>query len=154
MIINSCRAALLDENALLALLESGHVAGAALDVLEKEPAPLLGHPNVVCTPHLGASTKEAQENVALQIAEQMSDYLMRDAISNAVNFPLDHRGGSAEAEALHRPRRPPRLLRRAADRQQYQESVDHLRGRSRRAQDQGADGFYDRRAAAPTARRR
>lgn len=87
MIINSCRAALLDENALLALLESGHVAGAALDVLEKEPAPLLGHKNVVCTPHLGASSKEAQENVALQIAEQMSDYLMRDAISNAVNFP-------------------------------------------------------------------
>ena len=49
--------------------------------------PLFGHPNVVCTPHLGAATTEAQENVALQIAEQMSDYLLRGAISNAVNFP-------------------------------------------------------------------
>ncbi|MGO9673567.1 MAG: phosphoglycerate dehydrogenase [Methylocella sp.] len=90
MIINSCRAALVDETALLALLESGHIAGAAIDVSDKEtPAhnPLFLHPNVVCTPHLGASTREAQENVALQIAEQMSDYLTRDAISNAVNFP-------------------------------------------------------------------
>jgi D-3-phosphoglycerate dehydrogenase len=90
MIINSCRAALVDESALLALLESGDVAGVAIDVSEKEPPGLnrlLSHPNVICTPHLGASTREAQENVALQIAEQMSDYLMRDAISNAVNFP-------------------------------------------------------------------
>ena len=56
----------------------------------EEPAtanPLFGHPNVVCTPHLGAATSEAQENVALQVAEQMSDYLLRGAISNAVNFP-------------------------------------------------------------------
>ena len=55
-----------------------------------EPAnenPLFGHPNVICTPHLGASTSEAQENVALQVADQMSDYLLRGAISNAVNFP-------------------------------------------------------------------
>ncbi len=69
---------------------SGHVAGAAFDVFTAEPAnenPLFGHPNVVCTPHLGASTSEAQENVALQIAEQMSEYLLRGAISNAVNFP-------------------------------------------------------------------
>jgi D-3-phosphoglycerate dehydrogenase len=71
-------------------LDSGHVAGAAFDVFSTEPAnenPLFGHPNVVCTPHLGAATSEAQENVALQIAEQMSDYLLRGAISNAVNFP-------------------------------------------------------------------
>ena len=89
LIINAARLGLVDEAALLALLDEGRVAGAAIDISEKEPpvSPLLGHPNVVCTPHLGASTKEAQENVALQIAEQMSDYLTRDAISNAVNFP-------------------------------------------------------------------
>jgi len=89
-IINCARGGLVDEQALRALLDSGHVAGAAFDVFSTEPAtenPLFGHPNVVCTPHLGASTDEAQENVALQVAEQMSDYLMRGAISNAVNFP-------------------------------------------------------------------
>ncbi len=89
-IINCARGGLVDENALRAALDSGKVAGAAFDVFTTEPAtenPLFGHPNVVCTPHLGASTAEAQENVALQIAEQMSDYLLRGAISNAVNFP-------------------------------------------------------------------
>ena len=89
-IVNCARGGLVDEAALRALLDSGHVAGAAFDVFVKEPAtenPLFGHPNVVCTPHLGASTNEAQENVALQIAEQMADYLTRGAISNAVNFP-------------------------------------------------------------------
>jgi D-3-phosphoglycerate dehydrogenase len=89
-IINCARGGLVDEAALRTLLDSGHVAGAAFDVFVTEPAkenPLFGHPNVVCTPHLGASTNEAQENVALQVAEQMSDYLTRGAISNAVNFP-------------------------------------------------------------------
>lgn len=89
-IINCARGGLVDESALRAALDSGHVAGAAFDVFVEEPAtsnPLFGHPNVVATPHLGASTTEAQENVALQVAEQMSDYLMRGAISNAVNFP-------------------------------------------------------------------
>jgi D-3-phosphoglycerate dehydrogenase / 2-oxoglutarate reductase len=89
-IVNCARGGLVDEKALRALLDSGHAAGAALDVFLTEPAtfnPLFGHPNVVCTPHLGASTSEAQENVALQVAEQMSDYLTRGAISNAVNFP-------------------------------------------------------------------
>jgi len=89
-IINCARGGLVDEAALRAALDSGHVAGAAFDVFVEEPAtanPLFGHPNVVATPHLGASTTEAQENVALQVAEQMSDYLMRGAISNAVNFP-------------------------------------------------------------------
>ena len=89
-IVNCARGGLVDEAALRAALDSGHVAGAAFDVFVEEPAtanPLFGHPNVVCTPHLGAATNEAQENVALQVAEQMSDYLMRGAISNAVNFP-------------------------------------------------------------------
>jgi D-3-phosphoglycerate dehydrogenase len=89
-IINCARGGLVDEKALRIALDSGHVAGAAFDVFSTEPAnenPLFGHPNVVCTPHLGASTSEAQENVALQIAEQMSEYLLRGAISNAVNFP-------------------------------------------------------------------
>ncbi len=89
-IVNCARGGLVDEAALRVLLDSGHVAGAAFDVYGKEPAtenPLFGHPNVVCTPHLGAATTEAQENVALQIAEQIADYLTRGAISNAVNFP-------------------------------------------------------------------
>jgi D-3-phosphoglycerate dehydrogenase len=89
-IINCARGGLVDEVALRAALDSGHVAGAAFDVFTTEPAtenPLFGQPNVICTPHLGASTSEAQENVALQVAEQMSDYLLRGAISNAVNFP-------------------------------------------------------------------
>ncbi len=89
-IINCARGGLVDEVALRAALDSGHVAGAAFDVFVEEPAtsnPLFGHPNVVCTPHLGAATSEAQENVALQVAEQMSDYLLRGAIANAVNFP-------------------------------------------------------------------
>ncbi len=89
-IINCARGGLVDEQALRAALDSKHVAGAAFDVFVEEPATanvLFGHPNVICTPHLGASTNEAQENVALQVAEQMSDYLLSGAISNAVNFP-------------------------------------------------------------------
>ena len=89
-IINCARGGLVDEAALSEALKNGPVAGAAFDVFVTEPAtdnPLFNLPNVVCTPHLGASTSEAQENVALQIAEQMSDYLLRGAISNAINFP-------------------------------------------------------------------
>lgn len=89
-LINCARGKLVDEHALRAALDSGHVAGAAFDVFSVEPAtenPLFGHPNVVCTPHLGAATTEAQENVALQVSEQMSDYLLNGAIQNAVNFP-------------------------------------------------------------------
>jgi D-3-phosphoglycerate dehydrogenase len=89
-LVNCARGELIEEAALVEALKSGHVAGAAIDVFRDEPAtqsPFFGLPNVVCTPHLGASTTEAQENVALQVAEQMSDYLLRGAISNAVNFP-------------------------------------------------------------------
>ncbi|UWR92449.1 phosphoglycerate dehydrogenase [Phaeobacter inhibens] len=89
-IINCARGGLVDEAALAELLTSGHVAGAAFDVFSEEPAktnPLFGLPNVVCTPHLGAATSEAQENVALQVAEQMSNYLLDGAVENALNMP-------------------------------------------------------------------
>ncbi len=89
-IVNCARGGLVDEAALAALIETGHVAGAALDVFAVEPAkesPLFGLENVIVTPHLGASTAEAQEQVALEIAEQMSDYLLKGAIINALNMP-------------------------------------------------------------------
>lgn len=89
-IINCARGGLLDEAALADLLNVGHIAGAALDVFETEPAkshPLFGRADVICTPHLGAATREAQETVAVQIAEQMSDFLLHGAVSNAVNMP-------------------------------------------------------------------
>jgi len=89
-IINCARGGLVDEAALGEALKSGKVAGAALDVFIEEPAKenvLFGMPNVICTPHLGAATTEAQENVAVQVAEQMASYLLSGAISNAINFP-------------------------------------------------------------------
>ncbi|HVE00112.1 MAG TPA: phosphoglycerate dehydrogenase [Sphingomicrobium sp.] len=89
-IVNCARGGLIDEAALKDALESGHVAGAALDVFQQEPAnenPLFGTRGLICTPHLGASTSEAQVNVAIQIAEQMSDYLLLGGITNAVNVP-------------------------------------------------------------------
>ena len=89
-IIHCARGGLIDELALKAALDTGHVAGAALDVFETEPAReniLFGNEKVVATPHLGASTTEAQENVALQVAEQISDYLLTGAITNALNMP-------------------------------------------------------------------
>jgi D-3-phosphoglycerate dehydrogenase len=88
-IINCARGGLVDEAALADAIKSGQVAGAALDVFEIEPAtdsPLFGLENVVCTPHLGAATTEAQENVALQVAEQMSDFLLTGAVTNAINM--------------------------------------------------------------------
>jgi D-3-phosphoglycerate dehydrogenase len=81
---------LIVEADLAAALDSGQVAGAAVDVFVEEPAtenPLFGRDNFVATPHLGAATTEAQENVALQIAEQMADFLLSGAVSNAVNMP-------------------------------------------------------------------
>ena len=89
-IINCARGGLVDEAALKDMLESGQVAGAALDVFAEEPAkqsPLFGTPGLVATPHLGASTTEAQVNVAIQVAEQMADYLVRGGVSNALNMP-------------------------------------------------------------------
>ncbi|MDY8110736.1 phosphoglycerate dehydrogenase [Fulvimarina sp. 2208YS6-2-32] len=89
-IVNCARGGLIVEADLAEAIKAGTVAGAGVDVFETEPAkdsPLFGLDNVVCTPHLGASTTEAQENVALQVAEQMADYLMRGAVSNAINMP-------------------------------------------------------------------
>ncbi len=92
MFIDCARGGVLDEEALYAALKEGRIAGAALDVFEKEPTtledtPLLGLDNFICTPHLGASTAEAQENVAVAIAEQMADYLLKGSVRNAVNVP-------------------------------------------------------------------
>ncbi len=89
-IVNCARGGLIDEAALKDALDSGHVAGAALDVFSEEPArdnALFGTPGLICTPHLGASTTEAQVNVAIQVAEQMSDFLVSGGITNAVNMP-------------------------------------------------------------------
>lgn len=89
-IINCARGGIIDEKALLAALESGKVKGAALDVFEEEPPKdlsLLKHPAVIATPHLGASTDEAQENVALAVAEQVKDALLGHGVKNAVNLP-------------------------------------------------------------------
>ena len=89
-LVNCARGGLVVEEDLAAALDSGHVAGAAIDVFVEEPArknPLFGRDNVVATPHLGAATTEAQENVAVQIAEQMADFLLTGAVANAVNMP-------------------------------------------------------------------
>ena len=101
-IINCARGGIINETDLLDALTAGKVAGAALDVFEEEPtknAELVSHPNVICTPHLGASTDEAQKNVAIAIAEQISDYLRSGEIRNAVNFP----SVSAELLAMIQP---------------------------------------------------
>jgi D-3-phosphoglycerate dehydrogenase len=91
LVVNAARGGIVDEKALLAALESGRVGGAALDVFEQEPPPkehpLVQHPKVICTPHLGASTEQAQLNVAIQVAEQVRDYLLQGVIRNGVNVP-------------------------------------------------------------------
>jgi D-3-phosphoglycerate dehydrogenase len=103
MFIDCARGGVVDEAALYEALKNKEIAGAALDVFEKEPTslettPLLGLDNFICTPHLGASTAEAQENVAVAIAEQMSDYLLHNTVVNAVNVP------SVSAEVLSKVR--------------------------------------------------
>ncbi len=102
-IVNCARGGLIDEAALKEALDGGHVAGAALDVFAEEPAkdnPLFGTPGLICTPHLGASTTEAQVNVAIQIAEQMSDFAARRHHQRGQHAVALRRGGAA-AEVLH-----------------------------------------------------
>ena len=156
-IINCARGGLVDEAALRAALDSGHVAGAAFDVFVEEPAtanPLFGHPNFIATPHLGASTNEAQENVALQVAEQMSDYLTRGAISNALNFP------SITAEEAPKLRPFVALAEGLGSfagqltQAPIQKVTHRLRGRCRGTQGQGFDVSGDRRLAPSVAGRR
>jgi D-3-phosphoglycerate dehydrogenase len=91
LIVNAARGGVVDEAALLRALERGKVGGAALDVFEQEPVephhPLLARDDVICTPHLGAATSQAQLNVAIAVAEQVRDYLTRGIVRNAVNLP-------------------------------------------------------------------
>jgi D-3-phosphoglycerate dehydrogenase len=91
LVINAARGGIVDEADLLEALNSGQVGGAALDVFVEEPPPadhpLLQHPNVICTPHLGASTEQAQVNVSVAVAEQICDYLLNNVVRNAINVP-------------------------------------------------------------------
>ena len=91
LVVNAARGGIVDEAALLEALDAGQVGGAALDVFEQEPPPkdhpLVQHPRVICTPHLGASTEQAQLNVSIAVAEQVRDFLATGAIRNAVNVP-------------------------------------------------------------------
>lgn len=91
LLINAARGGIVDEAALLDALASGHLRGAALDVFAEEPPaasdPLLQHPNVICTPHLGASTEQAQLNVSIAVCEQVRDFLLEGTVRNAVNVP-------------------------------------------------------------------
>jgi D-3-phosphoglycerate dehydrogenase len=91
LLVNAARGGIVDEAALLEALDDGRVGGAAMDVFEEEPPrsghPLVNHPKVICTPHLGASTEQAQVNVAIAVAEQVRDYLINDIVGNALNVP-------------------------------------------------------------------
>ncbi len=91
LVINAARGGIVDEDALLEALNDGRVGGAALDVFVEEPPkadhPLVLHPKVICTPHLGASTEQAQTNVAIAVAEQVRDFLTKNVVRNAVNMP-------------------------------------------------------------------
>ena len=109
-IVNAARGELVDEEALYDALVSGKVAGAALDVFSTEPytGPLLELENVVATPHLAASTDEAQDRAGVIVAEQVVAALEGGLVTNAVNIPVDRRGGPRGARAVHPARREAR----------------------------------------------
>ena len=112
-IVNCPRGGLIVGEALRAALDSGKVAGAAIGVLAEEPAKenvLFGAPNVVCTPQLGAATTEAQETVAVQVAEQMADYLTSGAVRNAINMPSISADEALRIALFVETRREPRRL--------------------------------------------
>ena len=123
-VINCARGGLVDEaGAGRPADQSGHVGGAGFDVFAEEPAtdnPLFGLPNVVCTPHLGAATTEAQENVALQVAEQMSDYLLTGAVTNALNMPSVTAEEAKVMGPVDQAGRPSGQLHRPDDRRAHQ----------------------------------
>jgi len=100
LLVNAARGGIVDEDALLEALNEGRVAGAGLDVFVEEPAkpghPLISHERVVCTPHLGASTEQAQVNVSIAVAEQIRDFLLQDVVRNAVNMPSISREAAAQ----------------------------------------------------------
>ena len=122
-IVNTARGELIDETALADAIESGHVAGAALDVFEVEPPKdwrLAQLPQVVATPHIAASTAEAQELVGLETAAAVRDYLTQGVIRNAVNFPADRRRRDAPAPAVPHARRAAGRARRPARRRPHE----------------------------------
>ena len=131
IVVNAARGGLVDEVALRAGLESGHIAAAGFDVFVTEPARenvLFGAPNFVATPHLGASTNEAQENVALQVAEQMSDFLLSGAVTNALNMASITAEEAPAPEALQRPDREAGPVCRADRGRRDRGGRDRVRG--------------------------
>ncbi len=133
-IVNCARGGLIDEAALKDALDSGHVAGAALDVFVEEPAkdnPAVRHAAASSArPHLGASTTEAQVNVAIQVAEQMSDFLLLGGITNAVNVPSLSAEEAPRLQALHGAGREARPAGRA-DRRRRRSARSTSRSRAR-----------------------
>lgn len=118
-VVNCARGGIINETDLAAAIQSGQVAGAALDVYEAEPPPpdfpLRNLPQVIMTPHLGASTEEAQENVGIEVAEAITDYLLSGAVRNAVNLPnLDARTYALVKPYLHLGEKLGRLLAQLA----------------------------------------
>ena len=93
-IINVARGGIINENDLSKVLIENKIAGAALDVFESEPlpidSPLISAPNIILTPHLGASTKEAKEGVSLSICNQVKNFLLNDELGNAINMPFQN----------------------------------------------------------------